>query len=67
MSEQESSAVAAALAAAMRRFDPGLSDEQVARIAADIDAQNALGAALNPPRKPLRNGDEPATVFVVPD
>lgn len=61
------SAAALATATAMRVFDPGLSDAQIARIAADIDEQNAYGSALNPKKAPLRNADEPVTTFTVPE
>jgi hypothetical protein len=65
-SEAEKAPSAAALAAAltMRRFDPALSDAQIARIARDIDDGRA-GEALNPKKKPLLNSDEPVTIFRV--
>ncbi len=65
-SEKPPSAAALAIATTMRRFDPKLSDEEIATIARDIDAQSKLGAALNPKKKRLQNSDEPVTVFRVP-
>jgi hypothetical protein len=59
------SALAAATAAAMRRFDPHLSDADLAAIARGIDDDAKAAAALNPPGRRLRNGDEPVTVLTV--
>jgi len=59
------SAVARAQAAAMRRFEPGLSDADVATIAHGIDDNLAAGALLAGRSHPLRNDDAPATVFIV--
>jgi len=67
---------AAALAAAegMRRFDPRLSDAEIARIAAGIDEQRANGARCSgadetgaTKQKRLSNADEPVTCFRVAD
>jgi hypothetical protein len=60
------SAAALAVAATMRRFDPKLSDAEIAGIAKDIDESAQLGAALNPKKKRLRNSDGPVTIFTVP-
>lgn len=49
------------------QFDPGLSDAQLQTIAKAIDANNDAAKALNPKKKPLRNGDAPAVRFAVPD
>jgi hypothetical protein len=57
------SAAALALAARARGYDPQLTDVQIEAIARGIDANRAAGSALNPKRKPLRNGDEPVTRF----
>jgi hypothetical protein len=57
------SAVALAAAATYRRFDPSLTDSEIATIAAGIDDNVKAGAVLNPARKPLRNSDEPVTRF----
>jgi len=65
-SEKPPSAVALAVAAGMRRFDPKLSDAEIAGIAKDIDENSQLGAALNPKKKRLRNSDGPVTIFTVP-
>jgi hypothetical protein len=62
--EKAPSAAALAVALTMRRFDPALSDAQIARIARDIDDGRA-GGALNPKKKPLLNSDEPVTLFRV--
>jgi hypothetical protein len=61
----------------MRRFDPRLSDAEIARIAAGIDEQRANGAAVHRSRgadgvaatkqKRLSNADEPVTRFSVAD
>jgi hypothetical protein len=64
--EKPPSPAALAVAATMRRFDPKLSDAEIHGIARDIDDGGALGAALNPKKKRLRNGDEPVTSFAVP-
>jgi len=58
------SAPALATAAAMRRFDPTLSDKDIDTIARAID-DNRRGAARLNPRKAtvLKNGDEPVTRF----
>ncbi|HTW86017.1 MAG TPA: hypothetical protein VMD91_18245 [Candidatus Sulfotelmatobacter sp.] len=62
---QPPSAVALAVAATMRRFDPHLSDAEIETIARGIDA-NAAGPVLNPHRATaLRNADEPVTRFRV--
>ncbi len=65
-SEKPPSAPALAVAATMRRFDPKLSDAEIAGIAKDIDENSQLGAALNPKKKRLRNSDGPVTIFTVP-
>ncbi len=51
-------------ARAMRRFDPNLSDEQIAGIARGIDEQNASAARIRK-RMPLQNGNEPTPEFRV--
>lgn len=56
------SAAALAAAAAMRAFDPKLTDDEIAVIAKGID-DNRTGSALNPKKKRLQNGDEPVTRF----
>jgi len=60
------SPAALAIAATMRRFDPKLSDAEIATIAEGIDEGAGFGAALNPKKKRLRNWDEPVTRFEVP-
>jgi hypothetical protein len=60
------SAVAVAMAATFRSFDPHLTDSQLATIAKSIDDNRAAGARLNPKRARLRNGNEPVTHFTVP-
>jgi len=62
---RRSSAVARTQAAAMRRFDSGLGDADLATIARGIDDNLAAGPVLAGHSDPLRNGDAPATVFVV--
>jgi hypothetical protein len=64
--EKPPSAAALAVAAAMRRFDPKLSDAEVLEIAKSIDDDAQAGAALNPKKKRLGNSDQPVTVFTVP-
>jgi hypothetical protein len=59
------SAAALAVAASMRRFDPNLSDGELATIAKNIDDAWDAGAALNPKKTPLHNWDEPVTTFTV--
>lgn len=58
---------ARAAAASMRRFDPRLTDADVAKIAKAIEASRKEARALNPHASPLRNGDEPATTFAAAD
>jgi len=58
------SAAALAAAVSMRAFDAGLSDAEVAAIAAGIDA-NRAGAQLNPKKKPLKNETGPDVHFAV--
>jgi len=65
-SEKPPSAEALAVAAGMRRFDPTLSDAEVAEIAKGIDENAQAGSALNPKKKRLLNSDQPVTVFRVP-
>ena len=60
------SGAALAVAAGMRRFDPKLSDAEIAGIAKDIDENAQLGVALNPKKKRLRNSEGPVTIFTVP-
>ena len=60
------SEAARATAATMLRFDPELGQADLESIAHGIDDATAAAAALRTKRKPLRNGDEPVTVFVVP-
>jgi hypothetical protein len=60
------SADAVAMAVAMRaRFDPSLSDDEIQTIAKAIDANNVAAKALNPKKKPLKNGDAPIVRFTV--
>jgi len=59
------SAAALAVAAGMRRFDPTLSDAEVASIARNIDDGADFGAALNPKNRRLRNWNEPVTALRV--
>ncbi len=56
-------ALAAALA--MRRFDPKLSDDQIAIIAKNIDDNAKASAALDSPKHRLQNGEGPVTIFAV--
>jgi len=56
------SAASLAIAATFRRFDPKLSDDELHKIAANID-QSRTGAVLNPKKKPLRNSDEMVVRF----
>lgn len=58
------SAAALAAATGMRAFDSGLSDAEVAAIAAGIDA-NRSGGQLNPKKKRLRNDVGPGVHFAV--
>ena len=60
------SEAARTVAATMRRFDPALSDADIATVARGIDDAELAAASLRPKGKPLRNGDEPITSFVVP-
>ncbi len=60
------SAAALAVATTFRRFDSSLNDEDITTIARGIDDSVKAGASLNPKKKPLRNGDEPVTIFTVP-
>ena len=63
-SDRPASFGAAALAATMRaRFDPALTDADVQTIAKAIDANAAAAKVLNPKKKPLENGAEPALHF----
>ena len=57
------SAGALAAAAAMRAFDPKLTETEVTAIAHGIDENRKAGAALNGKKRRLRNGDEPVTRF----
>ncbi len=50
-----------ATAAAMRRFDPRLTDAQVEAIARKIQEQRELGRSLAPKRAKLTNDIEPLT------
>lgn len=60
------SALGAAIAASMRRFDPQLSDKDLDMIARAVDDNRRGAAALNPRKATaLRNGDEPVTRFSV--
>jgi hypothetical protein len=60
------SEAARAAAATMRRFDPQLGEAELAIIARGIDDATLAAASLHPKAKPLRNGEEPVTSFVVP-
>jgi hypothetical protein len=58
------SALAATTAAAMRRFDPALSESDVTTIASAIDANRSGAEQLNPRKATaLKNADEPVTRF----
>jgi hypothetical protein len=57
------SAPALATALAMRRFDPKLTDDQIATIAKNIDDNAKASAALDPPKHRLQNGEGPVTIF----
>jgi len=60
------SALAAATALSMRRFDPSLSDKDFDTIAHGIDDNRRGAARLNPNKATaLKNGDEPVTRFSV--
>ena len=54
-----------AAAVAMRRFDAGLSDDDVQTIAKAIDANADAARALNPKNRRLKNGDAPIVRFAV--
>ena len=56
------SAAALAIAATFRAFDPHLTEDELRKIARNID-DNRTGAALDPKKKPLRNSDEPVVRF----
>jgi hypothetical protein len=56
-------AEAIAIAATMRRFDAGLSDAELDKIAHGIDDNLKAARALNPKGRPLRNSDEPVLTF----
>ena len=60
------SEAARAVAATMRRFDPKLAAGDLETIARGIDDATTAAVALRNKRKPLRNGEEPVTTFVVP-
>ena len=60
------SEAARSVARTMRRFEPGLSASDLETIARGIDDATTAAAALRTKRKPLRNGEEPVTRFVVP-
>lgn len=60
------SAAAVSLAAGFRRIDPKLAATDLEAIARGIDDAAQAAAALRPKRRPLRNADEPVTIFVVP-
>jgi hypothetical protein len=47
----------------MRRFDPKLTDAEVANIAGQIDGNWKSGERLNPKGKRLKNSDEPVTAI----
>jgi hypothetical protein len=47
----------------MRRFDAGLSDAELDKIAHGIDDNLKAARALNPKGRPLRNSDEPVLTF----
>ncbi|MFN2529179.1 MAG: hypothetical protein ABR584_10740 [Candidatus Baltobacteraceae bacterium] len=55
------SAVALAQANDMRRYDPKLTDADIANIAGQIDGNLKSGARLNPVGNRLKNSDEPLT------
>jgi len=65
-SGKRASAGAAAVAATMRRFDAGLSDDDLRTIAKAIDADNDAAKSLNPKKKRLKNDDAPVVRFAVP-
>lgn len=49
----------------MRTFDPRLTDKQLEEIAAGIDDNFKGGSRVNPKGRPLKNWDEPVTIFEV--
>ena len=59
------SAAALVLAATYRRFDPKLTDDEIATIARGIDDNAKAAAPLNPKKRRLRNSDDPVTIFTV--
>ncbi|MHB8463188.1 MAG: hypothetical protein ACYDA1_11130, partial [Vulcanimicrobiaceae bacterium] len=56
---------ARSLAAQMRTFDPHLTDQDIATIAAGIDGNLHLGNTVNHQGRALKNWDEPVTRFEV--
>ena len=54
-----------AAAQSMKRFDPGLTDEELAKIARDLQDARAAAGSLNSKKTPLRNSEEPVTRFVI--
>jgi len=64
-SAKPASAVAAATALSMKRFDSALTDEDVQTIAKAIDANNDAARVLDPKKKRLPNGAAPAVHFKV--
>jgi hypothetical protein len=51
----------------MKRFDSGLTDDEVQTIAKAIDANNDAARSLNPKKRRLPNGAAPAVHFKVPE
>ncbi len=51
----------------MRTFDSNLSDKELEDIARGIDDYWNVGKRVNPKGRALKNSDEPATPFSVPE
>ncbi len=51
----------------MREYDPHLTEKQLHDIAGGIDDNLKVGARINPKGRALKNSDEPATTFAVPE
>lgn len=57
-------AASLAIAATFRRFDPKLSETELATIARNIDESRSSATSLNPKATPLRNSDDLVVRFV---
>lgn len=55
------------LAEIARSFDANLTDKNIDDIAGGIDYNLTLGKRINPKGRALKNWDEPATPFSVPE